>query len=674
MRQSRVIQYCRGIALCLLSWSLFAGCRRAETTQPVATLSPAEWTISDAPERLADLGLFQGALAGQKPAAGVIAYQINSEPFYDYAHSRRFIKLPPGQAAQYQAKGNLKFPLGTLVAQSLGYPTSTTPDAPIRWVETRVLALTSQGWLAIPFVWNVEQTAAEQEVVGERVSLADLVKAGVRAPATHIVPNFNDCKRCHKVANRVQPLALDTAQLNVQRAGKSQLAHWASTGMLTGLPSGSPLPQLVDWREASGVPVADRARSWLHANCAHCHQPRGAARNSGLYLGAEVAEPALYGVLKSPIAAGRGSGGHRYDITPGRPGDSILVHRIQSTEPGVMMPEYGRTLVHQEGVDLIRAWIADMASAENDPTLVGEVTELTPDQLADWVQRAETEGDPARGEEVLHRREMQCLQCHAIQGAGGNVGPDLATLPPDTTLAHVVESLLLPSKVVNPKFAAVTVQTVDGLVLSGVKVEEGETTLLLRDPVRGDTRLSKGQIEAIEPMGSLMPVGVVSRLKKNDFADLARFVASLPHHKPDPAAGQTIVRYETLDPLPDELIELPAAQVASFLDSAADLPWRAAFARLSGEVPARELFPLGDSPRAVARAQFETTEPGRFVLEINPSAGITAWLNGKPVITGEAGGVQLAPGKHSLVLLIDTAAAADARIRARVAPANKSET
>jgi putative heme-binding domain-containing protein len=123
---------------------------------------------------------------------------------------------------------------------------------------------------------------------------------------------------------------------------------------------------------------------------------------------------------------------------------------------------------------------------------------------------------------------MQCLQCHAIQGAGGNVGPDLATLPPDTTLAHVVESLLLPSKVVNPKFAAVTVQTVDGLVLSGVKVEEGETTLLLRDPVRGDTRLSKGQIEAIEPMGSLMPVGVVSRLKKNDFADLARFARPAP--------------------------------------------------------------------------------------------------------------------------------------------------
>ena len=43
-----------------------------------------------------------------------------------------------------------------------------------------------------------------------------------------------------------------------------------------------------------------------------------------------------------------------------KPGDSILAFRLASTEGGVMMPELGRNTVHQEGVQLIRDWIASM--------------------------------------------------------------------------------------------------------------------------------------------------------------------------------------------------------------------------------------------------------------------------------------------------------------------------
>ena len=74
-------------------------------------------------------------------------------------------------------------------------------------------------------------------------------------------------------------------------------------------------------------------------------------------------DPAAFGVTKPPVAAGIGSGGRMYDIVPGRPDESILAYRIASTHPGVMMPELGKRLVHEEGVALIRQWIAAMADS-----------------------------------------------------------------------------------------------------------------------------------------------------------------------------------------------------------------------------------------------------------------------------------------------------------------------
>ena len=64
--------------------------------------------------------------------------------------------------------------------------------------------------------------------------------------------------------------------------------------------------------------------------------------------------------MKPPIAAGRGSGNHEYTIVPGYPDKSKMIYRINSTDPGIMMPELGRQLVHQEGLDLIRRWIKEM--------------------------------------------------------------------------------------------------------------------------------------------------------------------------------------------------------------------------------------------------------------------------------------------------------------------------
>jgi hypothetical protein len=66
------------------------------------------------------------------------------------------------------------------------------------------------------------------------------------------------------------------------------------------------------------------------------------------------------GVCKPPVAAGRGTGDHFFDVVPGKPNDSILAYRLVSNEPGVMMPEQGRSTTHREGVALIEQWIASL--------------------------------------------------------------------------------------------------------------------------------------------------------------------------------------------------------------------------------------------------------------------------------------------------------------------------
>ena len=66
------------------------------------------------------------------------------------------------------------------------------------------------------------------------------------------------------------------------------------------------------------------------------------------------------GFYKTPVAAGRGSGHLKYDIYPGHPEKSIMIYRFESTDPGIMMPELGRTMVHEEGLHLIKEWISSL--------------------------------------------------------------------------------------------------------------------------------------------------------------------------------------------------------------------------------------------------------------------------------------------------------------------------
>jgi hypothetical protein len=80
-------------------------------------------------------------------------------------------------------------------------------------------------------------------------------------------------------------------------------------------------------------------------------------------LGYDVKDTFRFGICKTPVAASLGSGGFTFDVLPGHPEESILIHRLRSTQPKIMMPELGRTLAHEEGIELMSQWIRELKEA-----------------------------------------------------------------------------------------------------------------------------------------------------------------------------------------------------------------------------------------------------------------------------------------------------------------------
>lgn len=310
---------------------------------------------ADYKENLSDYGFFKGTLKEQIPSDGVVLYTLNSPLFSDYASKLRFVKLPKGQSVSYNPDSVLQFPVGTAIVKTFYYPIDErNPKKGRRLMETRVLLHEAKGWVALPYIWNKEQTDAVLEVAGGSDQVSWIDGAGKKQSFEYQVPNMNQCKGCHERSGEMTPIGPSVRQLN----DGHQLQNWETAGLLRGLPKDH-IPALVNYSDASAS-LDDRVKAYLDINCAHCHNPTGPARSSGLYLTWNSKDRTAYGFLKPPVAAGRGSGNLSYDIVPGKPEQSILHYRMASRDPGVMMPELGRQLTHHEGVELVRSWIASL--------------------------------------------------------------------------------------------------------------------------------------------------------------------------------------------------------------------------------------------------------------------------------------------------------------------------
>jgi uncharacterized repeat protein (TIGR03806 family) len=317
--------------------------------------------LAEAPAATLDAyGLFLDP-AGRQPNAGLTPYALNTPLFSDYAEKQRYLFLPPGTQVRYRPEGAFDFPVGATLVKTFAYPADfRRPDEQVRQLETRLLIRRKGGWTARAYVWNAEQTRAVLKRAGARLPVSFVDADGRTRQVDYAVPNANQCKECHSVDGELAPIGPRARNLNGAYAypegAENQLARWSRTGLLAGAPEPAAAPRTAVWTDTE-EPLEARARAYLDANCGHCHNPRGMASNSGLNLHLEETRPSALGVGKRPVAAGRGSGNLEVSIAPGDPDASILVHRMASTEPGVMMPELSRSLVHEEGLALVRAYI-----------------------------------------------------------------------------------------------------------------------------------------------------------------------------------------------------------------------------------------------------------------------------------------------------------------------------
>lgn len=307
---------------------------------PAAQVHDAVVAAQTFPATLAEFGFFADA-AARVPAPGVTTYRLNTPLWSDGAEKLRYLYLPPGAKASANGEGLLNLPVGAALIKTFEFGGKP--------IETRVLLHRAEGWVALPYQWNAARTEARLVLGGARVPVT--TPAG--QTISYSIPNKNQCKECHGLAGAVTPIGPKARNL-----APDWLAAQAKAGRLDAVPAVAVrLPRWEDRTRGSAAPVA---RAYLDANCGHCHNPQGSASNSGLDLRWEQTDLAKLGILKRPVAAGRGAGSNEFDIVPGDPDHSILTYRMASTEGGVAMPELGKATVDKDGVAAVRRWIAEM--------------------------------------------------------------------------------------------------------------------------------------------------------------------------------------------------------------------------------------------------------------------------------------------------------------------------
>jgi len=334
-----------GAALLLLACLSFGGAlARADVIGP-PPVNDAAIRDEGFPTKLSEFAFFtQGGL--QMPSRGVYPYALNTPLWSDGADKLRFIYLPSSTQLTADGEGLLQFPVGAAIIKTFAFGTG----ADRRLIETRVLLHRADGWVALPYRWNAEQTEATLALTGGRI---DLVTPAGEA-ISYAIPNKNQCKTCHASSNKVVPIGPKARNLTAVWLGQMVKA-----GALDRVPEGA--GTLPVWAARKPKDAAEPlARAYLDVNCAHCHQPGGGASNSGLDLRWEQEDPQAFGIGKRPVAAGRGAGEFEFSIVAGHPDESILLYRMASAAPGIAMPELGKASVDKEGVAVVGRWIAEM--------------------------------------------------------------------------------------------------------------------------------------------------------------------------------------------------------------------------------------------------------------------------------------------------------------------------
>jgi len=328
--------------------------------------------------KLSDYKFFEGDIKNQTPSLNVITYEPASSLFSDYAHKKRFVWMPQGTKASFIADDQiLELPIGAALIKTFYY-NNVQPNNSMRIIETRVMIRKETGWIFADYVWNTEQTEAYLDLNGSNVALSWKDENNIIKSVNYRIPNEVQCNVCHKYKETInnvyfekhEPIGIKPQNLNFNynygTDTKNQLSKWIEIGYLENnfnLPSTS--NTVINYNDTS-KPLEQRVRSYLDINCSHCHYKNGHCdyrpmrftfTETGLPNGLGLTNIGVcvdtQDIQDFPAALSK-------IVTPGNPDRSMLFYRLNTENENYRMPLHGRTIIHQEGVQLIRDWISTL--------------------------------------------------------------------------------------------------------------------------------------------------------------------------------------------------------------------------------------------------------------------------------------------------------------------------
>ena len=322
----------------------------------------------------------------------------------------------------------------------------------------------------------------------------------------------------------------------------------------------------------------DRARAYLHVNCSSCHR-FGGGGSANIDLSAFEKHEEMRN-LTGPAKLGKFDLPDPMIIAPGEPLRSVLLFRMAKFHSG-RMPHIGSSLVDPDGIRLIHDWIQELADVPKPQRMATAPTTLeaihaaltkSTSALAIAVRLADADcpstfrqqvlaaaatlppgpirdlfdgylpqdparrklgtsprpreilrlnGDANRGQALLLSSRVQCLNCHPYNRQGKDLGPDLSSIGKNRSREELLESILDPSRRVDPPFQGYLIQTVNGQTYSGLIIRRDAKEVVLRDVQDKQVTLAADDLERIQPLReSLMPSGQLADLTAQEAADL----------------------------------------------------------------------------------------------------------------------------------------------------------
>jgi uncharacterized repeat protein (TIGR03806 family) len=314
---------------------------------------------------LSEYNFFDGLLNAVEPAYGVLPYEPISGLFTDYAIKKRYVWVPVGQKATYNADNkSLDFPTGSALIKVFYYDNvqNVNPPNARRIIETRVMIKLDSGWDFAEYVWNDEQTEAFLEATGDGgFTEVEWLQDGEPKFVNYRIPARTQCIICHSNNGEHIPIGIKPQNINsnypFEDGNFNQLQKLIDFGYLEdNLPAS--INTVVNWEDVS-QPLDLRAKSYLDINCGNCHVAGGQGdyrrirlsytdtqnndENVGICVDADTPIPGLVG--------------QKY-IAPMDVANSIVYFRMNIEGDGqYKMPQFGQSLVHTEAMELMEEWI-----------------------------------------------------------------------------------------------------------------------------------------------------------------------------------------------------------------------------------------------------------------------------------------------------------------------------